>query len=74
MTEDEAKTKHCPVMHGFNFPVRGGHPHQGAPLCIASACMMWQWRTRPPEGADPHALSLPHEAGDGHCGLLRQVW
>ena len=36
MTEDEAKTKHCPM--SFNTPNQ-----EDLILCLASGCMMWRW-------------------------------
>ena len=54
MTEDEAKTKWCPMIRfaGAGNPVNGGvwstnrgdDPGDiGATKCLASGCMMWRW-------------------------------
>jgi hypothetical protein len=37
-TEEEAKTKACPMASGFY-----ASNQQGAPHCIASACAAWRW-------------------------------
>lgn len=70
MTEDEAKTKWCPMVRhsgdgnqfnrGVINPINDHLHNQGILCnCVASACMMWQWTGR-------------SEAGKlitGHCGL-----
>jgi hypothetical protein len=68
MTEDEAKTKWCPMArevgekisnnrHGFGF----AHT-----MCIASACMMWSWNERHYMDDVP-----PKTPKQGRCGLAK---
>jgi hypothetical protein len=52
MTEDEAKKK-VPVARASIYAGNGAIAHRwrvdSDTRCIGSACMMWQWRKRPPE-------------------------
>jgi hypothetical protein len=61
MTEDEAKTKWCPMARcwGQSGPVNrdGGKPRIGA-MCLGSGCMMWRW--------------LDEDDRIGYCGLAGQ--
>ena len=78
MTEEEAKTKWCPMdrhvdidMLPMDAPAnRYGQPVVASPpecRCIASACMMWRW-TRV-TSKDPTANALADMVDDGYCGL-----
>ena len=71
MTEDEAKSKHCPVMHGHFFAVEGQAP-AAAPKCIGSACMMFVKRDVRVIKKGTALIESTRE--ECHCGLLRQVW
>lgn len=51
MTEDEAKTKRCPLVSGKHYNAFTGVQHRqmyesnrwdGGTYCIGSACMMWR--------------------------------
>ena len=54
MTEEEAKTKWCPLKH--MVPLPGGAIDVGPyDCCIGSACMMWRW--------------IGTAKTHGHCGL-----
>ena len=66
MTEDQAKTKWCPMTR-FKMDEVAVNRHNGTPgkidvqfnppyaRCIASECMMWRW--------------WQIEANNGYCGL-----
>lgn len=45
MTEDDAKTKWCPMvrMGDMNAPTGINAGNQAGTTCIGSACMMWRW-------------------------------
>ena len=66
MTEDEAKTKWCPMTRVQNFSMdRSGAINRsnfdaGNTLCIASKCMMWRWHD--PQYAEPGERH-------GYCGI-----
>lgn len=66
MTEEEAKTKWCPMVRWYGnanqyedvFDNRGYNC-----TCVASGCMMWRWNYKKEENRD---LYKDH---DGYCGL-----
>ena len=70
MTENEAKTKWCPMSRFSTYDGTGvsnrdnfqsvGHSAEG---CIASACMMWR------EDLTREEAQNGVYAKDGHCGL-----
>jgi hypothetical protein len=71
VTEDEARTKWCPMVRfvvdsqddGANRWI--GHQSPPECRCIASDCMMWRWRM-------PETLEEIEDCkGDGYCGLAR---
>jgi hypothetical protein len=69
MTEDEAKTKWCPMK-----PI--GYADEVEEFtCVASACMMWRWDETTEDnpsltpGGTTEYLSLPIGEWEGHCGL-----
>jgi hypothetical protein len=60
MTEEDAKTKWCPLLVKFNnIPVGGAYIKMPVlqTTCIASGCMMWRW--------------FP-EKTEGYCGLANR--
>jgi hypothetical protein len=67
MTENEAKTKWCPMVRHVQFfndieDNRGLFEPRDNPLanaCIGSLCMMWRWTFTREEASNGH----------GHCGL-----
>lgn len=71
MTEDEVKTKWCPMTR-----LEGDYPDEvganrtksgrilDATLCIASDCMMWRWDIE-----EPHEGVYCQSATNGYCGL-----
>ena len=65
MTEEEAKTKWCPMVRlgdsGGNNQLLLGGTHSTLGHCIGSACMMWRER----RGYDAGELKLT----SGYCGL-----
>lgn len=76
MTEDEAKTKWCPVARvalpngsacnrDFETPnLQESHPSFiAATRCIGSACMAWQYDLTREEASNGYP------AASGHCGL-----
>jgi hypothetical protein len=76
MTEQEAKTKWCPMVRfqigpdnpswqNVAYSNRGDYFDNTCTGCIASACMMWRWEV--PEGK---ATNKNEEKWDsGYCGL-----
>jgi hypothetical protein len=87
MTEDEAKTKWCPMSRSL-FPDHntcGNRNYDGSLTrtdnCVGSACMMWRWLMVPnPEWAifdhdlAPEGSAPPawlESKTDGLCGLVK---
>lgn len=73
MTEDEAKTKYCP-MGGRKVSSKSGELSIGGfTQCIASDCMMWvatdnECFPSPPGMSVPKQPSYPA----GYCGLINK--
>ena len=76
MTEEEAKTKWCPMVRHMVYPntfdPSGGNiPHEYS-CCIASDCMMWRWDEKGghyiTKGTGTSSEKTVH-VGTGHCGL-----
>lgn len=73
MTEDEAKTKWCPMgQYGIAVGPDGdvaeinNRPFSsGKPTCIGSACMMWRQTRKGHVMADGRVVQEPN----GYCGL-----
>jgi len=71
MTEDEVKTKWCPMVrftrdsNGTLWDNRADN--NGRPTCIASECMWWVWDEYEDVG-DKMVPSLPI---GGHCGAIK---
>lgn len=78
MTEDQARTKWCPMARvGSDTSGRGSlnrdwakGPNTHSTQCAGSACMMWRWHSI------EHPREFPHENArtelsktDGYCGL-----
>jgi hypothetical protein len=75
LTEDEAKTKWCPMSRHPIYPMddrpSGGNSMQTGefmPTCIGSACMMWRWQHM---GGDHNQIGEPISPvpAHGYCGL-----
>jgi hypothetical protein len=73
MTEDEAKTKRCPVGAGNMAAIEGTpaiHMNIYTTKCIGSDCMAWRWGEpsisvkKVMEGEE-----CPIENNNGYCGL-----
>ena len=67
MTEDEAKSKWCPMVRIHEQPAEGKGPNMyaynrpgimGQMTCIASECMAWRWQKEYGDGKT-----------EGYCGL-----
>lgn len=73
MTEEEAKTKWCPMVRFTYLSNRSDDPSDGmGALCIGSACMMWRAGVSHKAHSDGGHISyeaLPPEEREGHCGL-----
>lgn len=81
MTEDEAKTKWCPMVRYVVLPDENRLENNRDTIfhgnhCIGSACMMWHWIVPPNEvkhdagnGHEPLKLVPSGRAADGCCGL-----
>jgi hypothetical protein len=72
MTEEEAKTKICPMIPGeADWDARQVRPAH----CIASQCMAWRWRaTLVPKDADkPFTGPYVVKREQGFCGLAGKV-
>jgi len=78
MTEQEAKTKWCPMVRfqigpdnpswqNVAYSNRGDYFDNTCTGCIASACMMWRYKTNGQMGYDrnPDDICL----ASGYCGL-----
>jgi hypothetical protein len=81
MTEEEAKTKWCPMTRYHNNGDAGGvycnkpgdpESLEGSEFCIASDCMMWTWGRTPQEAQAQSGISGQYQqSADGHCGLAK---
>lgn len=63
MTEEEAKTKWCPMTADERYART--HLSQN---CIGSACMVWQ-QTRPAESITFHPAGRKELPAQGRCGM-----
>lgn len=76
MTEDQAKTKWCPMVRtGMVAGMAVNHhvdmqPHgdgvYNQTRCIASACMLWRWLQSPPANKTSKEVN---PIWQGYCGL-----
>ena len=66
MTEQEAKTKWCPMAQ-ISYQLYSGVGRLDYQTCIASDCMMWRYKTNGQMGYDrnPDDICL----ASGYCGL-----
>lgn len=72
MTEDEAKTKWCPMMErGHNANKGGAGFVRGDLSCVASDCMAWQWKVTPAGARNDNARGNAHAKACGYCGLAK---
>jgi hypothetical protein len=85
MTEDEAKTKWCPMnrykpipYNWFRYIFMGftswmnSRGDKSRSNCIASDCMMWQWKSTIKQTEKGGLVELPKEEWTGYCGLARR--
>lgn len=73
MTEDEAKTKYCP-MGGRSVSIKQGGEFRVGDFtkCIASDCMMWRWKRTKEDARKQSGLSAEYQAKEsGYCGLAK---
>ena len=69
MTEEEAKTKACPLLFMGNLAMMMAQDTEKERVnssCVGSTCMMWRWRE------DGKMEELPNDKGwstGGYCGL-----
>ena len=72
MTEEQAKTKWCPMSRTGVDEVTANRGFNGKIFeedkCIASDCMMWRWLSWKPKGLTTWEIEFDKEAG-GYCGL-----
>lgn len=73
MTEQEARTKWCPMVRITWYPtpapetsISGWNRDEMNTNCMASDCMMWRWHLRGAMVDDKYDENYPLE---GHCGL-----
>lgn len=77
MTEDEAKTKWCPMARVGSSSSGNGALNKdwargpvAASMCIASECMMWRWHLRSLPRDYPHQPPMVETSKtEGYCGL-----
>ena len=62
MTEQEAKTKWCPMVKRVKSEVIDS---RNLPYCLASACMLWRWSIP----IEKVSLQNEEEWSEGYCGL-----
>jgi len=77
MTEEEAKTKWCPMSREDNEEGGAYNRFTGKPdeytLCLASGCMCWVWDNGQIDtlGRLPSDATEPRVIKHGHCGLTK---
>jgi len=80
MTEDEAKTKWCPMAREYVINATAADVGQsetnmpyGDITCIASECMAWQWIVTPEEAEKRGRVGMTYQPNEktagGYCGL-----
>ena len=79
MTEDDARTKWCPMVRQLNYVGENGGNRVGHDitscrhsLCIASDCMMWRTYKDKVIETDSHGNAITivsKEEEGGYCGL-----
>ncbi len=65
MTEEEAKTKWCPMVRDVRMT--NGNLEIGSGYCKASGCMMWKIGPKAVPVKGPYDVSI--EIQTGYCGL-----
>ncbi len=78
MTEEEAKTKWCPMVRFYNpnhhdvmeNRVLEYVPSGAIDICIGSYCAYWVWETA--ELGEHSYEVMTKEGRQGHCGLIRE--
>ena len=80
MTEDEAKTKMCPILVAPAIAMGLGIPGSAQERidmttsinrCQASKCMIWVWLLTPNQAAQMNLQSNAKAKASGHCGLIK---
>ncbi len=78
MTEDDAKTKWCPMFQVSAGMTGNDDVNNRMGLCIASECMAWRWRRKPKpemvEQSGHREVTIPADPGSGYCGLAGDGW
>jgi len=74
MTEEQAKTKWCPMVRVFMSTEEGAAAASVNSTqklehtrCIASGCMMWRWTKVPEQVRVRDEIHMSN--GEGYCGL-----
>ena len=75
MTEEEAKTKWCPMVRHYAVG-EGDHSSNRMDMstrCLGSECMAWRWLTPPGTTVQVPTSSGLYQAttspGNGYCGM-----
>ena len=81
MTEDEAKTKMCPLLRSPAVAVaidmvdasvdEKAQAIKAISCCKGSECMMWVWLLTPNQAAQMNLQSNAKAKASGHCGLIK---
>lgn len=76
MTEDQAKEKWCPMAiyksFGNSEQKPSHHNHRIGSSCVASDCMMWQWKETLTLGPGSSGM-VDISDTDGYCGLAGKL-
>ncbi len=86
MTEEEAKTKTCPLVryceNSYHVSADNGHPMYAHQRCEGSACMAWRWGLFGDDGTGtngPKDYTSPRKCVwapiplKGYCGAFGKV-
>ena len=81
MTEDEAKTKWCPMFRvshagaggsqysSTSFEMKDNRNFRSQSECLASKCMAWRWMLNVGENPENPAEAMSLPPTEGYCGL-----